>query len=213
MPTNPFFSSVGKSSEGDLIQQLTDECIKINGYDLFYIPRDILNMDYLYHEDMLSRFKEKYPIEMILLTVDFWDGEGDIMTKFGVQVMDTLDFEVSKERFNASVPLSRPQEGDLLFYPVTNTLMEITWVEPEKPFYQMGKLYVYKISCGLFRYSSEEIDTGILNADLVQARFENNNDASTDPFADNQSFEDEVHDVDNPIVVGDADDTSPFGDF
>lgn len=215
MTTNQYVGHCGDySPESLIIEDLTVESIKFNGCDLFYIPREILNEDYFYQEDILSEFVEKYPIEMYLQSVDGFEGDGDILSKFGLQIRDSADFVVAKRRFEEEITMNeanikRPREGDLLYFPMTKGLFEIKFVEHENPFYQTGKLFSYLITVELFRYSSEDLNTGVEEIDSIQDIFENNDDASTDPFASNDEIEAESQD----IIVDNADDTDPFGGF
>jgi hypothetical protein len=61
--------------------------------------------------------------------------------------------------------ITRPKEGDLIYFPLGERLFEIKRVESEKPFYQLGKNYVYELSCELYEYENELIDTAIEEVD------------------------------------------------
>ena len=168
MATNSYFNR--QSSEQDVVEQLTIETIKIHGFDMYYIPRTLVNEDTLFGEDTLSKFEEAVPIEMYIESVDGFEGEGDFISKFGLQIKDSVSLIVSKKRFQAQLNhvVGRPQEGDLIYLPLTQGLFEIKFVEHENPFYQLGKLYTYKLSCELFTYSQEQIDTGVDSIDSLE---------------------------------------------
>ena len=168
MATNSYFTR--QSSEQDVVEQLTIETIKIHGFDMYYIPRTLVNEDTLFGEDILSKFEEAVPIEMYIESVDGFEGEGDFISKFGLQIKDSVSLVVSKKRFQAQLNhvVSRPKEGDLIYLPLTQGLFEIKFVEHENPFYQLGKLYTYKLSCELFTYSQEQIDTGVDAVDSLE---------------------------------------------
>ena len=177
MALNPFFLQ-GSQSEQRLIQDLLNEQMTIYGVEVTYIPRKILNKDNIFTEVEASEFSDNFSIEAYVNTYEGYSGAGDIMTKFGVSLKDELTVTISKERFEdyigpfmASLPASqievatRPQEGDLIYFPLGSRLFEITFVEHEKPFYQLGKNYVYQLQCELFEYEDEVIDTSIAEID------------------------------------------------
>ena len=170
MPKNPHFKP--KQVENNLIHELTIESIQIYGHDMVYIPRVSVNQDTLFGEDTLSKFTEANTIEMYIDTVDGFQGEGDFISKFGLEIRDTIDLVVSKKRFEEVLGhdenITRPREGDLIYFPLSKGLFEIKFVEHENPFYQLGKLYVYKLSCELFAYSQEQIDTGYDDVDVLE---------------------------------------------
>jgi len=177
MALNPFFLQ-GSQSEQRLVQDLLNEQMTIYGVEVTYIPRKILNKDNLFTEVEASKFSDNFSIEAYVNTYEGYSGAGDIMTKFGVSLKDELTVTISKERFEdyigpfmASIPAAqietatRPQEGDLIYFPLGSRLFEITFVEHEKPFYQLGKNYVYQLQCELFEYEDEVIDTSIAEID------------------------------------------------
>lgn len=170
MAKNPFFKH--RSSEQNLVNSLTVESIKIHGYDMVYIPRTLVQEDDIFGEDVLSKFEEGNTIEMYIESVDGFEGEGDFLSKFGLEIRDTLSMVVSKTRFETVMAhdstITRPREGDLIYFPISKGLFEIKFVEHENPFYQQGKLYTYKLSCELFKYSHEAIDTGYSDVDSVE---------------------------------------------
>jgi hypothetical protein len=170
MAKNPHFKPT--SDETNLIDDLTIESIQIYGHDMVYIPRVTVDRDTLFGEDILSKFTEANTIEMYIDTVDGFQGEGDFISKFGLEIRDSIDLVVSKKRFEEVLGhdenITRPREGDLIYFPLSKGLFEIKFVEHENPFYQLGRLYVYKLSCELFVYSQEEIDTGYDAVDVLE---------------------------------------------
>ena len=152
----------------DLYADLVIESLKIYGQDVYYLPRDLVNEDVLLGDDVTSRFPTSHKIEMYIENVEGFDGEGDLFTRFGVEIRDEATFVVSRTRFSAQVrrpdndiATDRPTEGDLIYLPLTNKMFEIQHVEHEQPFYQIENLPVYKMRCTLFEYSGEDFDTGI----------------------------------------------------
>ena len=166
MATNSFFHH--KPGEQNLAEDLTIEAIKIHGKDVVYLPRTSVNIDQLFGEDTVSKFDDGYPVEMYIESIDGFGGDGDFISKFGLEIRDTVDLVVSKKRFIQETSLARPKEGDLIFLPLSNGLFEIKFVEHENPFYQAGKLYTYKLSCELFQYSQEDLDTGFSDIDKIE---------------------------------------------
>lgn len=179
MPTNFYFQSgqtSGTTAEQRLIEDLIIESLKIYGHDVFYIPRTLVDRDTIFDEDTLSKFTQAYPLEMYLENVNGFEGEGDLFTKFGIEIRDQATFVLAKRRWDDLVLTSggtftqtlRPSEGDLLYFEKTGSIFEIKLVEFQDPFYQANKLYVFRLQCELFEYSSEQFDTGITKLDEVE---------------------------------------------
>lgn len=171
MSTNFYFQAGipgGRSSEQLLMEDLIIECLKIYGFDVYYIPRSSVNQDDILTEDALNNYENAYPLEMYMENVEGFEGEGDLLTKFGVEIRDTATFIVARRRWDDVVAKdgntqlsTRPAEGDVLYFPLTKSYFEIRRVETRDPFYQVGKLYVYKLQCELMQFSSERFDTGV----------------------------------------------------
>jgi len=172
---NPFFLQ-GSKSEQSLIQSLVNEQLRMYGVEVYYIPRRYITEKTVIKEVIESKFDNAYPLEAYVDTYDGYEGQGTILSKFGVQPLNDLTLIISKERFeNYISPLTknipdiklstRPKEGDLVYFPLGDRLFEIKFVEHEKPFYQLQKTYVYELRCELFRYEDEVIDTGIEEVD------------------------------------------------
>lgn len=170
MATNPYFKNY--SGEQDLTEDLTIELIKTMGRDMVYMPRTAITTDLLYGEQMGSYFNIGIPIEMYIDSVSGFEGQGDIATKFGIEIRDNVSLTVSRKRFDQEIKtkfpsITRPREGDIIYFPLAKALFEINFVEHENPFYQHGKLYTYKLTCELFDYNSEEVNTGNTDIDAV----------------------------------------------
>ncbi len=176
MPRNVYFSQ-GATSEKRLYEDITIEALKIYGHDVFYIPRSIVNTDSIFNEDALSKFGEAFQIEMYVENTDGFGGEGDLLSKFGVEIRDSVNLIVSNRRWEQLVsrfqdPTEvRPQEGDLIFFPLVNGLFEINYVEDETPFYQLQNVPTFKLSCQQFEYTNQEIDTGVAEVDKFELNF------------------------------------------
>jgi len=177
MATNFYFQSGipgGRSSEQLLMEDIIIECLKIYGFDTYYIPRVTVNEDDILGEDVLNKYSSAYPLEMYMQNVTGFEGDGDLMTKFGVEFRDTATFIVSRRRWDEVIARSgdavlttRPAEGDIVYFPLTKAFFEIKRVESTDPFFQVGKLYVYKLQCELMQYSSEVFDTGVSEIDSI----------------------------------------------
>lgn len=171
MPRNVYFSQAVRS-EQHLYEDLIIESLKIFGQDVYYIPRTLVNRDNILGEDPASKFDDAYIIEAYLENVEGFEGAGDLYSKFGLEIRDEAQFVVSRKVWNRRVGVfsvnedPRPQEGDLIFLPMTNSFFEITYVEDDSPFYQLSDLPVYRLSCSLFEYSDEDFDTGVEGIDL-----------------------------------------------
>jgi hypothetical protein len=162
----PQYGGVG--SEQQLVQDLVDEQIKLFGMDVFYIPRELL-IDTALNDVIISRFKQYYMIEMMLISTEGFGGAGSVaMSKFGLSLSDEMTLAVSKRRWQSFVSSkiqlkvpNRPNDGDLIYVPMTKNTYEIKFVERETPFYQLGKNYIYSLSCELMQNANTEFDTGI----------------------------------------------------
>lgn len=174
MPTNVYFNHAVKN-EQSLYEDLVIESVKRYGIDVYYIPRTITNLDNLLNEDIASEFGDAYLLEMYLEDVSGYGGEQTIMSKFGLEIRDQSNWIVSKRRWeefvgiqNNTIIAGRPNEGDLLYIPLTGSFHEIKFVEHEQPFYQLGNIFVYKLSCETFEYSNEKFDTGVEEIDSIE---------------------------------------------
>ena len=218
MATNKYFNNFAYAREQDLVEDLTIEAIKIYGHNVKYLPKTISGIDHLFGEDKLLKYETAADVEMYVKNVEGFEGEGEFMSKFGVQLNDQLTLTVARKRFdqirteklqtevgynyvqesantdapsrqfltgnshtesivletgttgvnNYSITSERPQEGDLVFFPLVNKIFEIKFVEHEDIFYQTGRLQSYDLRCELFKYSSEQIRTGNTDIDSIE---------------------------------------------
>lgn len=158
----------GIKTEQNLIQDLVDEQIKLFGMDIFYLPKKML-IDKTLNDVILNQFKDAYMISMMLINVEGFGGAGAVsMSKFGLRLTDEITFAVSKRQWEflthsamSTFVQGRPNEGDLLYVPMTKNTYEIKFVERETPFYQLGKNYIYSLSCELLENADNQFETGI----------------------------------------------------
>ena len=170
MARNPYFNF--QSGEQNVSEDIIIEIIKMMGLNVWYIPRELVNHDKLFGEDQLNKFTKAYEIEMYLASSSGFDGN-DVISKFGLEIQDKVSLVVSRKRFTNEITtqnstIVRPREGDVIYFPLSKTMFEINFVEHEAPFYQLGKLYVYTLSCETFVYSANEFQTGNTELDTIQ---------------------------------------------
>jgi len=166
------YTSNGAKSEQLFHEDLIVESLSFYGQNFYYIPRTLFAKDEILGEDRLSKFKSAYSIEMYLENTDGFDGQGAFIQKFGLMMEQSATLVVARRRweqlvgrFGQTIIPSRPCEGDLLYFPLTDALFELKFVQYQDPFYQIGKLFVYKLQVELFQYASERMTTGIKEID------------------------------------------------
>lgn len=164
MAKNYYFENFENSMEQSLVEDLVIESIKIYGIDVWYIPRTLTGKDDILNEDDISKFKDAYMAEMYVKSVDGFEGEGDFLSKFGLEIRDSITMTIARRTYESEVALHndtvRPLEGDLIYLPLNNKIFEIQHVEHESIFYQMGSLQMYDLRAELFEFSGERFDTG-----------------------------------------------------
>ena len=171
MAINHFFqggNGIGNTNEKSLYEDLIIEGLKIYGHDVYYLPRTLVNRDLILGEDSLSKFDDSYLIEMYVETTEGLAGEQELINKFGLEIREDTTFMISKRRWEDQVDSvhtliadGRPNEGDLIYFPLMKSFFEIQFVEDQQPFFQLGNLPIYKLKTTRFEYSSEKFDTGI----------------------------------------------------
>ena len=214
MATNQYFNNFSYAGEQDLVEDLIIESIKMYGHNVKYMPRQIVKEDNAFGEDVLSQFQLAAEIEMYIKNVEGFEGEGDFLTRFNLEIRDQMTLSVSRKRFEQvgageslmdevgfniqlesantaapgrgamlmleantagtnsySISSSRPLEGDLIYFPLNSKLFEVKFVEHEEFFYQTGRLQTYELRCELFEYSSERIDTGNTEIDVIESTY------------------------------------------
>ena len=175
MSTVNVYFSHGTRNEQNLVEDLIIESLRIYGQEFFYIPRKLVSKDDVLGEDRLSEFKASFPVEMYFENVDSLGGQSAFIQKFGLMMEQSATLVVARRRwdqlvgrYGQTIIPTRPCEGDLIYFPLSKGLFEIKFVQHQDPFYQLGKLYVYKLQVELFQYSSERIDTGVKAVDAFE---------------------------------------------
>jgi len=204
MATNPYFNLVGATAgnenEQALVNDWVAESIQIFGMDVKYLPRTLQKTDTLYHEDVISSFDSNFTIEAYVESIEGFDGDGDLLLNFGLRIADQIELHMSQNRFRTETAMNKPMEGDLIYFPMTESLFEIKFVEHENQFYPNGTLPTFRLRCELFDYSGENLATGIPEVDAVDAALDAN-----DIYDDNVDIENEA------LNVLDFTEQNPFG--
>ena len=174
MPTNVYFNT-GSTAEQRLYENLIIEQLSVFGQDVYYLPRKLVNKDTLFGEDASSSFNDAYIIEMYLDNIEGYEGQKEMMTRFGIDMQDEATWVVSKRRFEELISLdanlivsTRPNEGDLIYFPDGKKIFEISFVDHDDPFYQLQNLPVFKMRCRTFEYSHEDMATGLDAVDSIE---------------------------------------------
>ena len=207
MATNVFFQNYNRyGNEANLLDDLVIESIRIHGVDVVYLTRSLENVDEILNETDLSVFNAAYEMEMYVKSVDGFASEGDFLSKFGLTIRDQVTFTVANRTFERYATRKdpskiRPNEGDLIFFPMNQKFFKIMHVEHESVFYQMGALNVFDLQCELFEYSNEIFETGREDVDTYYDDIKTEGVStleelnSIDPIAKNIFFGDEADDI------------------
>ena len=182
--TNLFFNNFASTDEQNLINDLVYESIKIYGIDIGYMPYTEDDTDDILNESRKKYYGSYSQVEMYIRNVEGFEGEGDFLGKFGLEIRDRVTFSVARRAFAESVEadtgITRPREGDIVYLPLNKKIYTVKFVEHEPTFYQMGNLQFYDITCELFEYSGERLNTGFAEVDVIETSF------STDIYVDVQ---------------------------
>jgi hypothetical protein len=173
--TNPLFDNFHAQDEQNILEDLVVEAIQIFGQDMYYLPRRRVNFDKLYYEDDSSSFDTPYMIEIYVKDAKgFGSGDNNFLGKFGsFEIRDQVTFTIARRSFETNITrkepdILRPREGDLIYFPLNKKSFIITFTDDKPFFYQLGDLQMYDVTCELFEYSMETLDTGIEEIDVLQ---------------------------------------------
>ncbi|AGR47750.1 neck protein [Sinorhizobium phage phiM7] len=193
MATNPYINNFFATNEQKLVDDLAIEFIKFYGIDCLYLPRTVTTADEILHEDSRAVFDQVKIIEMYVKNVEGFGGDGDFMSKFGLQIRDSMTLSVSITRCKEELGANRrPMEGDLIYFPLNKKMFEISHVEHEAVFYQNGSLQFYDLKADLYEYSNETFATGNATIDTLFSGLDTSTPeavidlGSVDPIADNE---------------------------
>lgn len=172
MATNFYFNNYQNSQEQLLLENLIIESIKIYGEDMYYVPRTLNNKNEVYGEDDISSYDSATLVEFYIKNVDGFGGDGNFMSKFGLEIRDQVTFVIAKrvfdEEIGARANYVRPREGDLIYFPLNRKLFQIKYVDNKPIYYPMGALQTFELTCELFEYSGEKFNTGVADIDDIQ---------------------------------------------
>lgn len=218
MTTNFYFNNFSNSQEQNLIEELVIESIKIYGQDVIYIKRSSGEVDQILNEDDFPEYTESFTIEMYIKNVDGFEGEGDFLSKFGLEIRDSITFTVANRIWEQDVGYEieevRPREGDIIYFPLNRKLFEIRHVEHESIFYQMGALQTYDLRCELFEYSGERFATGYPEIDSIFDNADRKSGIiSTEDFTDTEEYngDNAQFEIEGEKIL-DFTETNPFGE-
>lgn len=209
--SNFYFNNFNNSMEQDLIESLIVESIAIYGHSIFYCPRTLVKKDDIYGEDTLSEYNTAYGTDMYIRSYDAYEGDGSFLSKFNLEIRDQIRFVVANRTFSRDVgnfdSMVRPREGDLIYSPMMKRLFVIKYVDNKPVFYQMGALQMFELTCEVFEYSNESLNTGIPEIDAIETQYSFAGAGNTvisntayesalsDVYATNQEFQDEGDDI------------------
>lgn len=178
MATNFFFQNYQNSQEQLLLENLIIESIRIYGQDMYYITRKLNKYDDVYGADDQSSYENAYPMEMYIKSIDGFTGDGEFMSKFGIEIRNQVIFSMAQRVFNEEVGQFtnqvRPNEGDLIYFPLNQKCFQIKYVNKFEMFYQLGALQTWEVTCELFEYSGERMNTGIPEIDILEKKLSTN---------------------------------------
>lgn len=173
MPVSVYFNNQGATREQFLVEDLIIESIRNHGIDIYYLPRASQStVDDLFGDDPVKYFNAAYKIDMYLETFNEFEGNQEFFAKFGLEIQKTAKVAVARRTFERAISTTirnTPKEGDLIYLPVQQKLLEIKQIEEEKNFFQAGKKapYMYALSVETFRYNGELIKTGVDEIDQI----------------------------------------------
>lgn len=173
MATNPYISTKHRP-EQNLYEDILIEAIQFYGQDVYYLPREIVEREEIFLDSIQSQFSDAYKVEVYIENTESFDGEGDLFTKFGIELRDQATFVIARRRWRELVGdrladnQFRPREGDVIYLPLSESLFEVKKVETESPFYQLSQLPQFRMQCELFEFSDEDFDTNIDVIDRVE---------------------------------------------
>ena len=209
MARNRYFNQYTQvAREQSVLEDLIIEAIKIYGVQGYFLPRTFVGKDVLYGEDPSSIFEDAIEMEMYIKSYDGFMGQEDFLSKFGLQIDESITFTVSQKRFKQSLKqglmteysynllledgelllqeptydyasILRPREGDLIWIPMLGYMYEIKFTENIDVFFQLGNLYSFEMRCDRFEYSSERLDTGISDIDELEENYSLSNEFIT----------------------------------
>lgn len=165
MPRNNYMNPKVRT-EQMMYEDIIIEALRMYGQEVVYLPREWQGYDDILGDDPVSKFTKSYELMMYIENVEGFDGEGDLFTKFGIELRDEATFVLARREWDKRVGTNeddvsfyRPREGDLIYLKLSQSLFEIQKVETESPFYQFAQLPTFKMQASLFESNGEDFDT------------------------------------------------------
>ena len=199
-----YFDNFNNYGEQDLIESLVVESISIYGHTIYYLPRTLVTKDDIYGEDKLSTYNDIFEFDMYIKTFDSYEGDGQFLSKFNLEVRDSITFSVARRTFGNEIAsqrpdIQRPREGDLIYSTMMKKMFVIKYVNQTAIFYQMGDLQIWDVACDVWEYSNERFNTGNAEIDAIEEQYTVANvfddteyeNAMLDVYATNKEFQDE----------------------
>ena len=141
----------------------------MHGIEFIYMPRTLVNQKDVMREITSSKFEKSFPLEGYISSYEGFDSNYNLLTKFGVRSTAEMKIVISIERYDQGIaPLlsqGRPNEGDLMYFPLRDIIFEIKYVNDIENFYQLRERYTYELTCEPFEFEDEVIDTGVTAID------------------------------------------------
>jgi hypothetical protein len=203
-----YFDNFNNYAEQDLIESLINESLSIYGHTVYYLPRTLVKKDDIYGEDTLSSYNNSYEIDMYIKSYDSYEGDGTFLSKFNLEIRDSVTFTIARRAFGKEVSaqqpeIQRPREGDLIYSTMMKRLFVIKYVNQTAIFYQMGNLQLWDIACDVWEYSNEVFNTGIYEIDSIETKYTVSNvtddtayeAAMLDVFETNVEFQEEGNNI------------------
>ena len=216
MALNPFFNQFTNTSEQSLYEDLVVEAIRIYAYEMLYLPRTRKETDDIMNEVTMAEFNQAISCEFFIKNFMDFEGEGQILAKFGLEVRDQMTVNLSKRSFEEFIKpntnSSKPNEGDCIYIPMLDVVYQIKYVSTTPVFYSFGSLNMYEITMELIDFTGEKFNTGDPRIDNKYKEFEN---LLTDP---DYNLEDYDLTAQNSVIQSESDDivdfseNSPFGE-
>ena len=196
MAKSPYFNQYTHPGQQNLLESLIIQSIKIYGFDTYYLPRTLEDLDPIFREATVSSYNDAHEVEMYIKSMMGFEGDGKFMSNvLGYEIRDSMTWTVAQSRFRTATGLDRPREGDLVYLPLDKKVYEIKFVDHQAIFYQLGKLQTYDLQCELLEFAGEIFDTGVSEIDAIDTTFQmdgTENDTIEDWIDQSSEIQDET---------------------
>jgi hypothetical protein len=97
------FNNYDFGRQQDILEELNIETIKVFGHDVKYLPRTLVKQDNVWGEDALSTYNNAINLDVYIKNVEGFEGEGDFLSKFGIEIRDQVTFTTAQRRWKQLV--------------------------------------------------------------------------------------------------------------